>query len=116
MAINDLIDLLINENKESPLFPKELRCDFCHAENPTWSYPCKSFSIPLIDSIDEWAACDQCHRWIEAGERDKIEQAALFPFQPVHPALTHYMRQLHDGFFKNRTGPAVSIAKEKSIV
>lgn len=45
-------------------------CDFCLTPNPTWEYPAAPMEIvghPLINrSDDEWGACDDCHRLIEA--------------------------------------------------
>lgn len=45
-------------------------CDFCLTPGPTWEYPAAPMEIvghPLIDrSDDEWGACDECHRLIEA--------------------------------------------------
>lgn len=44
-------------------------CDFCLAENPTWSYPASPMNIELRGAIDatqdDWAACDRCHELLE---------------------------------------------------
>lgn len=98
--------------------PKQTRCDFCGGA-PAWSYPCKDFAFPpIFTSIGWWAACDQCHTWIENGEREPLGTVAIFIMDPdpTDPKkiefLQLFVKKFHDGFFANRTGPAVPINKE----
>lgn len=88
-------------------------CDFCHEPNPTWGYPCESFSVPLLDSVGHWATCDACHLAIEAGDRALLfargvghAVTVLAPIPAVELLIYEaQIKQLQDGFFAHRTGP-----------
>lgn len=51
---------------------QEPKCDFCSVGDPVWRYKCQSFSLPLpfgakvqAFSVEDWAACIVCHRFIQ---------------------------------------------------
>jgi len=50
-------------------------CDFCSAPNPAWEYPCPPIrhpDVPFFQMSGEWAACDDCVPFIEAGDYDGL--------------------------------------------
>lgn len=95
-------------------------CDFCSSESPVWVYPAESFFDEVgSKSVSDWLACEDCHRLIEAGDRDTL--AARVMLTPTVKAglaagimdetyAKHYARGLHDGFFSNRRGSARRIS------
>lgn len=93
-------------------------CDFCSSASPAWRYPAQSFQDEFGSrSVSDWLACEECHRLIEAGNRDGL--AARVMLTPTAIALgidpvaaQSYARGLHDGFFRNRRGTAMRVAKE----
>jgi hypothetical protein len=103
---------------------EDLKCDFCSALAPTWAYPAKDFiaylAVPLVgESVGAWAACEECHRLIEAGDREGLAVRSLdelvfrCPEAAIAaPALTRELRQLHELFFANRLGIAVRTVAE----
>jgi len=53
-------------------------CDFCSAAPPAWRYPAATFMGPFrTRSVDDWLACTECHRLIEAGDRNGLAQRAV---------------------------------------
>lgn len=103
---------------------ESLKCDFCSAPEPTWAYPAKDFiaylALPLVgESLGAWAACEECHRLIEAGDREGLAVRSLdelifqWPEAVIAaPALKQELRQLHELFFSNRAGLATRTAPE----
>lgn len=99
----------------------ELLCDFCSEPNPTWCYPAETFIAmtvgPVASASDGgWAACDECRRLIEAGDRRALadRSAALLivanpEFVSVSDELRCQLGDLHRGFFDHRRGPCVPI-------
>jgi len=97
-----------------------LICDFCSSEAPSWCYPADSFLDEHGSrSVSDWMACETCHELIESGNRDAL--AARVLLTPTAKAglatgmmnkkfAIRYARGLHDGFFRNRRGPARRIA------
>jgi hypothetical protein len=89
-----------------------------------WAYPAKDFvaylALPLVgESVGAWAACEECHRLIEAGDRKGLAARSLdeLIFQCPEaaiaaPALKEELRQLHALFFANRAGIAVRSVAE----
>ena len=98
-----------------------LRCDFCSAPGPKWRYPARSFisyCVPNIagESVGDWAACDECHSLIEAGDRRSLAQHSLDELIVKHPEasaaateLYEDLAELHRKFFEHRTGAALPI-------
>lgn len=100
---------------------KELLCDFCSEPSPTWCYPAETFIAmevgPVASASDGgWAACEECHRLIEAGDRRALadRSAALLivanpDFASVSDDLRRQLGDLHKGFFDHRLGPGAPI-------
>ena len=91
-------------------------CDFCSAPNPGWKYPARSF-IGYEDcgiagqSVGDWAACEECHLLIAAGNRAGLTErsaetliALRSELDEIRKELTAELAVLHERFFKNRTG------------
>jgi hypothetical protein len=99
----------------------DLICDFCSAPAPAWRYPARTFLAYCVanvagESVGDWAACDECHRLIEAEDRNGLAQRSLDGLISKHPetrpvaaALYADLAELHDQFFAHRSGTAVSI-------
>lgn len=99
-----------------------LQCDFCSAPCPSWRYPARSFIAYRAanlagESVGDWAACDACHKLIEADDHEHLAQRSLDELILKHPEaraateiLFHDLAGLHRQFFEHRCGPAVPIA------
>jgi hypothetical protein len=99
-----------------------LQCDFCSAPCPSWRYPARSFiayraSNLAGESVGDWAACDACHKLIEADDHYSLAQRSLDELIVKHPEaraaaeiLFQDLAELHRQFFEHRRGPAVPIA------
>lgn len=101
-------------------------CDFCLAPGPTWEYPATAMDVvghpTIAASADEWAACEECHRLIEAqkvGElisRVVVFQRRFVPpgsivdggvvVYPPMPVARANARANVNEFMRRRTGPA----------
>lgn len=91
-------------------------CDFCSEPNPRWQYPASDFimHVPGPDdygSEGAWAACDACHDLIEAGDGDGLAKRSADKFARNTPGmprsfLLSRIRELHEGFWSRRKGPA----------
>lgn len=61
--------------------PGQVVCDFCGAPSVAWSYPCGEMPIVghhvITRTDDDWAACDNCHALIEAGNIDRMARAMV---------------------------------------
>lgn len=102
--------------------PGEEVCDFCSNPEVRWSYPAHGTyigdEIPtpggplLVGSPDDWAACDQCHRRIERGDRAGLARRAAKRYQrkyglPAGLTMTRVqqaIREAHDSFWAAREG------------
>jgi hypothetical protein len=101
-----------------------LKCDFCSAPGPAWAYPARDFdaylAFPVVgESVGAWAACQECHRLIEAGDREGLAVRSLDELifgcpeaAMAAPALKQELLQLHELFFANRLGTAVRTVPE----
>ena len=99
----------------------DLICDFCSAPDPLWRYPARTFLAYCLanvagESVGDWAACDVCHKLIEAGDRKGLAQHSLDELMLKHPetrpaaaVLYENLAELHDQFFEHRGGMAVPI-------
>lgn len=97
-------------------------CDFCSSEKIAWSYPCKSFAINLpvtnvtANSIEDWAACMECHAFIQRGDRaglatrsietqrEELEKASI----NINVAIG-WVTRLHKKFWESRLGPPIPV-------
>ena len=96
-------------------------CDFCSYPSVVWRYPARSFVAYVVaniggESVGDWAACEQCHRLIEVGDRAGLMERSLVTLMAEHPEmeparseLIEHMTSLHVMFFENRTGMALRI-------
>jgi hypothetical protein len=88
-----------------------------------WSYPATDFVDVLAvgpgrtlvsESVGGWAACEECHCLIEAGDREALLQRSVENFVALYgvrpPSLVADLRRVHDQFFAHRCGPAVEVA------
>ena len=99
-----------------------LQCDFCSVPCPSWRYPARSFiayraSNLAGESVGDWAACDACHKLIEADDFYSLAHRSLDELILKHPEaraaaeiLFQDLAELHRQFFEHRCGPAVPIA------
>lgn len=105
-------------------------CDFCAATPVRWRYRAETFNVTHYvpaalaaaikhdqihnTSEEDWAACDDCHTIIEAGDRVTLLNRALranhdasIPGVDVpHDMLAAMIKTMHDGFFNHRRGEA----------
>src|SRR5260370_42396364 len=96
-------------------------CDFCSYPSVVWRYPARSFVGYVVaniggESVGDWAACEQCHRLIEVGDRAGPMERSLVTLiaehsetEAVRSELMEHMTSLHGMFFANRTGMALRI-------
>jgi len=96
--------------------PGEEQCDFCSSKDIKWGYPCKSFrqasmtnaegKTVHLDSITDWAACDECSALIEADDRMGLVKRSFdsYPGEKF-PTLEAVIASLHGNFFTLRSGP-----------
>ena len=102
----------------------DLICDFCSAPAPVWRYPARTFLAYCVasvagESVGDWAACDECHKLIEAEDRKSLAQRSLDELILKHPearpaaaVLYEDLAELHNQFFAHRSGVAVPINAE----
>ena len=90
-------------------------CDFCSAtDRINWRYPCKDFGDEAHGwgSAGGWAACDNCHSYIEADMWTTIERRARRGREVVWPLIGASIRGMWAEFRRNRTGPAHFTGRE----
>jgi hypothetical protein len=89
-------------------------CDFCSGPGPAWRYPAISFYDSFGGrSVEDWLACEVCHRMIAAGDRDGLSRRSLCA-SGVQMAVgllgrafaLDYCRDLHTRFWQARRGEA----------
>lgn len=93
-------------------------CDFCSLPVPAWRYPAESFHDAFGGrSVEDWLACEDCHKLIVADDRDGLARRSLCA-PGVQMAVgvlgraeaLRYCRDLHERFWKARRGTAFRIA------
>jgi hypothetical protein len=117
-----------NGDEVSTLAPEgEARCDFCSSKDPRWEHRCEDNSTVMLalgggrttavigqGSHGSWAACDVCHRLIEANKRDRLAKRAArsidssLPLNVMLPA----MKQAHGMYWRYRVGPGFPMRQE----
>ncbi len=98
-------------------------CDFCSGLQVRWCYPARDFfnvvsggptGIVVSESVGGWAACEQCHGLIEAGDEEALLNRSVQNFVELYgflpPTLAEDIRRIHNQFFAHRCGLAVEIA------
>lgn len=91
-------------------------CDFCAGTPPVWRYKAASFEgdVPFSEgrlgygSVEDWAACEQCHTDIERDRWRQIANRALEKHGPMRVEERRLLRQqllaFHRLFVKARKG------------
>jgi hypothetical protein len=105
-------------------------CDFCTSEDPRWEHRCgdsrrvlvaiKASGVEAAGSgmHGSWAACEVCHRLIEAGKRDALanrtaRQLARKSRAPFNLVLLT-VKQTHAQYWEHRVGPGFPIRQRQS--
>lgn len=79
----------------------EIICDFCSSPNPTWDYE----NYPTKNDDGGWAACDECHRLIQANDREALLRRSVqrAPVRHTMPdGIARSIRIVHATFWNNR--------------
>lgn len=105
--------------------PLVLVCDFCSiptGDHAVWTYPAEDFfySFQIEDakrmaSKGDWAACEECHALIEAGDYEAVAVRSTASSIEQHGPESMGERRFffglallqHDDFRKHRTGDAI---------
>lgn len=87
-----------------------LFCDFCGSPRIAWVYSADQIVFAEIGAAtsDAWAACDPCHRLIEADDRGALAERCIV-LRKMPSCCMPIARYVHGGFFKARKGPAVVV-------
>lgn len=110
--------------------PGEEQCDFCPAKEARWEHRADDSSNVLVaaragtvqsfgqGSHGSWAACEACHRLIEAGKADKLARRAAKKLAERHgtpfSAVLAAVRSAHSMYWKHRVGPGFPIRQPQS--
>jgi hypothetical protein len=106
-------------------------CDFCSSPDVRWAYPAQTFTVEVLaaghpyappeacevwlGSDAGWAACDGCHALIEKSDRGALMERSMTQLGfPPGPMFQGTLREIHDLFFENRTGPALPAEERKA--
>ncbi len=108
--------------------PEQPICDFCSEPQVRWSYPARDFvdvglvtptGILVSESVGAWAACEECHRLIEAGDRDALLRRSIQNFIRFYgvplPDLGGDIVRIHNQFFAHRSGDPVKVEAVTSL-
>jgi len=104
------------------LFDQAAICDFCSSQAVAWSYDVDDFQIidrPEVHegwgSVGNWAACDECHELVEAGDQRELAMHSLKTFFTSHPevpdrpevraSVYEHIRKVHGEFWQKKKGP-----------
>lgn len=104
----------INDRATASITHSLNRCDFCGDPRPTWKYAAEPFTRSVAGSavaivFDElWAACDACHRLIEADQWARLlrRHKRLNPHADTTPVVVADVAALWQQFRIRRIGPA----------
>ena len=82
-------------------------CDFCLGDNPTWTHLTQRFRVEghgvfpdFVDTDGQWAACDNCHQLIVAGEQEQLVLTRI----PATMTEWLYHGAVLRAFWAHRTG------------
>jgi len=100
-----------------------IQCDFCNSHDVQWEYRAESFVLATLLTIrgaeiefpwvseGDWAACEICSSYIEAGNWDALADRSVetSPFLGLMserdiPILRKAVLRLHRNFNKRRIG------------
>ncbi len=99
-------------------------CDFCSSPAPAWRYPADTFhDLFGSRSVEDWLACEACHRLIQSGDRSALARRSL-DAPGVRMAVgvlgrvlaLDYCRDLHARFWRARRGAPYRIAVSGTLV
>jgi hypothetical protein len=113
-------------SSEAP--PGESRCDFCSSTDARWEHRAHDSESVMVavgagegqsmavgqGSHGSWAACEACHRLIEADKRDRLAYRAARQFASRTPglspdALLFGVKAAHAAYWRYRVGPGFPI-------
>jgi hypothetical protein len=104
----------------------EHKCDFCSSTDARWEHRAHDASSMLVavgtgrdmavgqSSHGSWAACDVCHRLIEAKKPDRLAYRCARQMAQQHPgvppdAMLFGVKQAHRMYWDNAVGPGFPI-------
>lgn len=106
--------------------PGKIVCDFCSGTPVAFRYPARDFrrrySLDEINvqatSHGDWAACVECHKLIQASDRDGLAERSVkaFPIPiteiPAHvrSQIKREIRAMQDTFWSAREGAPAPVA------
>lgn len=93
-----------------------MRCDFCDSPDPVHVFEAADSILdlgpgPLHHSVGAWAACAECSRLIERGDRDGLVQRGFEAYRREHPegevddtdlGVLELLRVIHLAFWEGR--------------
>lgn len=92
------------------------KCDFCSAIPVKWDYPCRDFNkdgMTRAGQRESWAACDACHRLIQAGDREQLARRGVTRLHRLFPDRLPLrlpgIRVAHARFWANREANPVRV-------
>ncbi len=101
-----------------------LICDFCSEVQIRWRYPASNSvdvassgptGVFASESIGDWAACEECHGLIEAGDHEALINRSVQKFVEIYgflpPGLAEDIRRIHTQFFAHRCGLATEVVQ-----
>lgn len=90
------------------------RCDFCNDARPEWVLPSRTFETPIetATSGGDWAACNECARFIERDQWNALIRRCVDAFMRRHPehgpetatSVETRLKQLYRKLRKNISG------------
>lgn len=113
--------------------PGEEKCDFCPAQEAAWEHRAEDAQNVMLaiqpgqptqsfgqGSHGSWAACEACHRLIEAGKRDKLARRAAKKMAQGHnlpmKVILQSVRSAHSMYWDGAVGPGIPIRKQPTGV
>lgn len=97
----------------------DIKCDFCPSTDARWRYPANDFRHDVSDeiawtSIGDWAACEECARYIEINDAQGLTDRAI---GLLGVGMSGYIRRqiaarvlkLHEEVMVNISGPRKQI-------
>ena len=102
-------------------------CDLCSEPEPVWFHPALSFPVNIdgvlvSTSLNEWLACETCHRLIEAGDRDALAIRSADRLIMDHPefvldtGVLSPIRQVHDQSAAGYSSPVTVAERADTII
>ena len=86
-------------------------CDFCSSPEIVKDYDCEDFTIEFHgvknSSGGKWAACSDCARLIDSGDREGLTQRSYEKFRHAEKdeSTLGFLKMLHGEFWRLRKNP-----------